>query len=685
MKTEYVSFYNAFNDANKFVIPQDYQRDYVWNLTLCHDLLYDIRSLLEYEAKDNKIHFVGTILLYKTSREDGDNYEEKTYEIIDGQQRITTVLLLVLAIIHHAEEHGIAIEKAYHPISNMKLKESQNSDLELIHKKRWEEVQDVSRDGIKKGPWAVYTYFRHLLYLGDKWIYERNPPYSKPKKYKDKGSPKDQWCKWSNIDNQDIKKAKKRKGSKTPKKNTLLYEKGSLTAETETYSDSAAYIKGLLRNIYNNVKFNRITMESDDNFERFTIFDRLNGKRENLSSFDIIKNLIKSTLVIENDAKSKPDKESMKLWEQIEELIKKVPGVRLEASTSFVYEFLLSRGEHKYQENLKAEKVSVNFREHLKKRAPKEKKNDKSFQKFDLADYIENTFMKSVAIWVIAIGSEQRVSFKGTNLTIPKEIFRIIKSINNLSKGPAVPLILMYLLDYFSNNEESKVKDVDLTEKLELIEGFLIRYILSGSKMSPLRSIFIEFCNNLNDFDTEEHKLKQDLSVQRLRTVLKTKWKSDEIIHGSTDKNIYQYGTKVISIFAGLIRKSGSTIDILERDVASNKLIYAVEHIAPQDLSNWENDLKDHKVSIESMKQDNILHSIGNLTILSSTENSSISNSRFAEKQKFKKNNCSGGKTVGRYDFDDWVDHEGFWDPRAITDRQCILIDRILKAWPLRL
>lgn len=89
-----------FMISNKtiFIIPV-YQRNYDWTLIQCKQLLTDI---IEAGHNDNiKAHFIGSIVYVW----DKDSCEDiKEYLIIDGQQRLTTITLIYLAIYHFAKK-----------------------------------------------------------------------------------------------------------------------------------------------------------------------------------------------------------------------------------------------------------------------------------------------------------------------------------------------------------------------------------------------------------------------------------------------------------------------------------------------------------------------------------------------------------------------------------------------------
>ena len=70
----------------KFVIP-DYQRPYKWNIEKCETLWNDIENFAQTDAKNGADYFLGTIVSYVNN--------DKNQEIIDGQQRITSFMLLL--------------------------------------------------------------------------------------------------------------------------------------------------------------------------------------------------------------------------------------------------------------------------------------------------------------------------------------------------------------------------------------------------------------------------------------------------------------------------------------------------------------------------------------------------------------------------------------------------------------
>lgn len=82
----------------KFVIPV-YQRPYSWNKGNCQLLIKDLEEVIKYNYPS---HFFGSIV-YVENEIGGCN----EYIIIDGQQRITTISLLLLAIRNYIADNNI--------------------------------------------------------------------------------------------------------------------------------------------------------------------------------------------------------------------------------------------------------------------------------------------------------------------------------------------------------------------------------------------------------------------------------------------------------------------------------------------------------------------------------------------------------------------------------------------------
>ena len=81
-----------FFNSKFFEIPK-YQRGYAWEKNNVRDLFEDIQEAIEVKAN----HYIGTIVLSKTDRND-------YFYVVDGQQRITTITMIIHALISHMDD-----------------------------------------------------------------------------------------------------------------------------------------------------------------------------------------------------------------------------------------------------------------------------------------------------------------------------------------------------------------------------------------------------------------------------------------------------------------------------------------------------------------------------------------------------------------------------------------------------
>ncbi len=77
----------AFREC--FYVVPDYQREYVWTEKEVHQLLQDVDE--EFDGGDRREYFIGTVLVSPTQ-------QKGHFEVIDGQQRLTTFFLLLCAL-----------------------------------------------------------------------------------------------------------------------------------------------------------------------------------------------------------------------------------------------------------------------------------------------------------------------------------------------------------------------------------------------------------------------------------------------------------------------------------------------------------------------------------------------------------------------------------------------------------
>lgn len=127
-------------EKNKFFVIPEYQRSYSWGIDQCDKLWNDIESFILSNGSDP--YFFGTIII--------DCSNTNSYSLIDGQQRTTTFLLLLKALL-------IALSEKIKTIPNEEDSESlkfgltakRNEIIKILYKAEDEEIHKILKDHSK--------------------------------------------------------------------------------------------------------------------------------------------------------------------------------------------------------------------------------------------------------------------------------------------------------------------------------------------------------------------------------------------------------------------------------------------------------------------------------------------------------------------------------------------------------
>ena len=116
MKATSANLLSVIKGPKQFVIPI-YQRTYSWQITQCDKLLKDILRI----SKDDSIpgHFIGSIVYFQESIHTVSDVPELL--VIDGQQRLTTISILIAAIADYIKENNVEIDTSYTKLQNYYL------------------------------------------------------------------------------------------------------------------------------------------------------------------------------------------------------------------------------------------------------------------------------------------------------------------------------------------------------------------------------------------------------------------------------------------------------------------------------------------------------------------------------------------------------------------------------------
>lgn len=135
-----ISEYLKLKQNENFVIPE-YQRGYSWNITQCDKLWQDIDAFISSQASDP--YFFGTIIV------DCDE-KNKKFNLIDGQQRTTTFLLLLKALLIRLNQVlGQIVKDEDNEGLIEALKGSRKKIMAILYKAEDEDIPSMLKDPTK--------------------------------------------------------------------------------------------------------------------------------------------------------------------------------------------------------------------------------------------------------------------------------------------------------------------------------------------------------------------------------------------------------------------------------------------------------------------------------------------------------------------------------------------------------
>lgn len=219
-----------------------------------------------------------------------------------------------------------------------------------------------------------------------------------------------------------------------------------------------------------------------------------------------------------------------------------------------------------------------------------------------------------------------------------------------------------FLLFAYDALDEGKISRADFLEGLTLLENYLVRRILVRETTSYLNKMF--------------PTLAKDVDVNRfsdtLRQALLTK-------NYPTDVRLRQ-SVETVKLYSSSGRPRLTFIlETINRHLSEGTGAYTlldgqatIEHIMPQKPSDdWKQTLG------ENLMQDyELLHTLGNLTLVTQEWNSALSNAAYSDKQARLRQH---GLLLNKHYF---ASSPAVWNGDSIRQRAAYLVDQILAIWP---
>ena len=240
-------------EANrKYIIPR-YQREYSWEREQLEEFWNDINQQIDFDNNRYKDYFIGSLVLV------GDDEQGVEFHVVDGQQRLTTITILLSVLTQIGKE--------------LKNNSFANNCYRYIE----------GRDG-------DYNEFFKLISESPKPFFQKSIQYFELDK---KEQP-------SSDEEKRLQEA-------------FDYFYKLITAKKKDVTDFDSYLKNILNQIINCVV---IFITVDNEKEAQTIFETLNAKGKDLSTLDLIKNKI-----FEELNKEHPNDDAKDSWRSIKNII----------------------------------------------------------------------------------------------------------------------------------------------------------------------------------------------------------------------------------------------------------------------------------------------------------------------------------------------------------------------------
>ena len=214
----------------RYEIPK-FQRDYSWEAEHWDDLWQDIRALL---ADEDNEHYMGYLVLQTSNN--------KEFQIIDGQQRLTTMSLLILSTLNCLKE---LVDSGIEAENNLKRKDSLlNSYIGYV-----DPVTLISNNKLKLNRNSDDYYKQHLVLLKELPLRNTN-------------------------------------SSEKQMRECFNWYYDRIKKEFNTGESLAAFIDNIVDKLFFTV------IEVTDQLNAFKVFETLNARGVQLSSADLLKNYL---------------------------------------------------------------------------------------------------------------------------------------------------------------------------------------------------------------------------------------------------------------------------------------------------------------------------------------------------------------------------------------------------------
>lgn len=609
-----------------FRIP-DYQRGYAWQLEHLNDFWEDINNL-----KQDSHHYTGLLTVENIKKEDVEKLETwqddlwmfskgfKAYYVIDGQQRLTTVIILLNSILSHfGEDEEINFEE--------------------------------KRDLVKR------------------FLYQKSGNYHSYIFGYEKDNPSDEYFKTKILQHSSVT------ADSVPEETlyTANLKRAKAFFDNKLTSCSKADMENLFSKVINNLKFN--LYEIDEELDVFVTFETMNNRGKPLSKLELLKNrLIYLTTLLpdtEND-RANLRRDINEVWKKVYEYLGKNNKNPLDDDTFLRNHWIMY---FKYDRSKSEAFADFLLNEYFTSKNVLHNDREISIGFTEIKEYI-SSIHTSIKNW-FAI-------FNPSHSKLNDEVKSWLFKMNRLGFGAFAPLLLVAM-----NRGESDQHLLALIKSMERFQFLVFR--LTRRSSNTQNSHFYRSANDYykNTSGVTIQSITQDIDkltdgedqdyyygwfdIEKFNDYISDQFKKE---YGYYSWNGLKYFLYEYELFLKDQANGESKVSwesVSKRD--------SIEHILPQDFTEkcWSSVLEKYS----NKERKHLIHSLGNLVIISQSKNSSLQNKCFKHKKKHEgKDKKLYGYVNGSYSEIEVAQYEN-WTAEEILARGMKLLEFMEQRWQI--
>lgn len=550
----------SINSDKIYRIPK-YQREYTWGINDWDALFNDVT--------DNEHgYFLGSYICVNSGSLNGT-----ILEVIDGQQRFSTLMLLLTALYKKLSEHKDDMD------------EDDRNDLANLRSELANKKQIFAANGKKK------TEYKQRLFLQKQNMNDEDFSYI----LYDNGIITDQKNKPLNFGNRRIAKAYRHfckliddEVIEIQNENPNITEVGSLF--------------GIVRKFETAVL---VGIEVDTNKDAYMLFESLNHRGVPLSALDLIKN----TLIAQAEDAADADN-SYEKWKYTLSCV--------------------GQDDYSVQERFFRQYYNA-FRDELNDPYPK---TDKRYYlgylatRTTLLDIYEKMIKDDYKRFLDDLS--EKAEHYSVIVNNSDEIHEYTDALLDLSRISGAPsyILLLYLL---SNQIKLSLTDMDLNSIVKvLITFFVRRNVTDVPNTRKLTQLFM-------DIIAEVKEMQGDSIIQVIHDRLQAVSAPDNLFEDKLRGPVYDENPEAARFILCSIEAQHQTkeiyADLWSRD-NNKKYVWTIEHIFPEGEnipSSWVQMIANGDIALAKQHRINYVHTLGNLTITGYNQN--LSNMSFEQKK----------------------------------------------------